>query len=234
VFICLYTKNLAPHLNETQFEIFVLAHDVNFKKWICNGATTQICSTTHCAASNQIAQKGSTGWRHTRNAGRTRCAQNFGRGFAQMSSLYRRPPGAPALQTFNRQNEAFEYRKQLNDPSVRMFAFEQHGSNKGGACFVHNANLDKSAGYKMYLASPFDEFCHLNQSLPPSQKHYYELIPSGQPCRLYFDVEYYRDIEANAKIRGNENKLRQTFIKHIHDCLYDDYQIPASSSVIFG
>ena len=47
------------------------------------------------------------------------------------------------------------------------------------------------------------------QKLDHSTKHYYEVICENQPCKLYFDIEYKKEL--NKSVHGV--KLLQTFIE---------------------
>lgn len=65
--------------------------------------------------------------------------------------------------------------------NVRTWVQEKAGKDKhGGPDYV----------LRLYTAASVDRFWRHSESLPPAQRHCYELLREGQQCNLYFDLEY--------------------------------------------
>ncbi|KAK1947141.1 DNA-directed primase/polymerase protein [Phytophthora citrophthora] len=106
---------------------------------------------------------------------------------------------APILASFPRQQEAFEFADQVvafrrrvnatrcslssfgSDLTPRVFSFESAGDGK-----------------RRFLVASFAEFWKNYKKTSSKQRHVYEIIREGVPCRLYFDLEFKRDINPNA------------------------------------
>ncbi|KAJ3314670.1 hypothetical protein HDV04_005676 [Boothiomyces sp. JEL0838] len=76
-----------------------------------------------------------------------------------------------AIETFPTQSQAFERQEQI--PKSRIFSFEYDKERPGKRKFVVSRTRDF-----------WDTYIHLEN------KHHYELIKEGDPCNLYFDLEY--------------------------------------------
>mmetsp|Transcript_14927 Transcript_14927/g.22456 ORF Transcript_14927/g.22456 Transcript_14927/m.22456 type:complete len:392 (-) Transcript_14927:849-2024(-) len=85
---------------------------------------------------------------------------------------------------FSRQENAFQYFDSLStSEDVKLFSFESSLSSK-----------------RKFLVTDFSEFVTRYDSLPTSNRHVYEVIREGFPCRLYFDLEFNRP--ANPEVDG--------------------------------
>ncbi|KAJ2997733.1 hypothetical protein HDV02_005203 [Globomyces sp. JEL0801] len=85
------------------------------------------------------------------------------------------------------------YQKQLDaiqhmqkHPSLRIFTFE------------FDIQLP---GIRKFLVTTLEEFWNFYTNLPLDRKHYYELIPQGCACNLYFDIEF--EILYNTSANGD-------------------------------
>ncbi|CAG5125597.1 unnamed protein product [Candidula unifasciata] len=87
---------------------------------------------------------------------------------------------------FFRQTEAFSWAKKTAE-DVMVFAFE-------------NTDRDPAlaTGQRRYLVTSLDVFWHYYSQMEPSQRHHYEIIPEGWPCRLYFDLEFLKKLNTGS------------------------------------
>ncbi|XP_014789422.2 DNA-directed primase/polymerase protein isoform X1 [Octopus bimaculoides] len=72
-------------------------------------------------------------------------------------------------------------------------------------------------GQRMFLVSPYPVFWHYYSQLKEGKQHHYEIIPEGAVCKLYFDVEFYR--ENNPTLDGH--RVCNHFIKYV--CAWIQY-----------
>ena len=56
---------------------------------------------------------------------------------------------------------------------------------------IWSLELD-SSGRRSYMVASKSDFWRRYKQLPPTHRHYYELIREGRPCHLYFDLEFHR------------------------------------------
>lgn len=101
-----------------------------------------------------------------------RCAREFG---DHPILLKRRriedPP--PIFETFPRQQMAFDYLETCQE-DVHVFAKEKDCDGKRG-----------------YIVATLPYFWHkYTRICSPEDRNYYEVIPEGAACRLYFDLEF--------------------------------------------
>jgi hypothetical protein len=96
--------------------------------------------------------------------------------------------GEPTLQAFPRQENSFKYCDENKSTSLKCFSFE-------------SANLGK----RRFIAVGPQEFITRYLDIPPKERHVYEIIREGHPCRGYFDIEFSResnpDIDGDALVR---------------------------------
>ncbi|KAH9503118.1 hypothetical protein Btru_069989 [Bulinus truncatus] len=52
----------------------------------------------------------------------------------------------------------------------------------------------KSDGKRRYLVTSLPVFWHYYNQLDPHMRHHYEIIPEGYPCKLFFDLEYAKEM----------------------------------------
>ena len=130
--------------------------------------------------------------------------------------------GPPVWEVFWKQQAAFEYmRTQLR--SLAIFSFEDAGVR------------DPSVPQRKFLVTSYDEFWRRYRSvepapdlrrkvfahtcprtaplthreMPENTRHYYELIPQGHPCHLYFDLEFQRAWNPSAR----DDDLMRLFVQ---------------------
>ena len=80
---------------------------------------------------------------------------------------------------FWKQQAAFEFlRTQLADLAV--FSFEEPNRR------------DSTQAQRCFLVTSYDTFWRRYRAMHDGERHYYELLPEGHVCRLYFDLEFQR------------------------------------------
>ncbi|KAH6566546.1 hypothetical protein BASA62_006643 [Batrachochytrium salamandrivorans] len=79
------------------------------------------------------------------------------------------------LEVFFKQEAAFLFKAQHPQATLSIFSFEDD---------------PKNTGRRKYLVTSISDFWIRYKDMAKSQRHYYELIESGTPCHLYFDIEY--------------------------------------------
>ncbi|XP_005100740.2 uncharacterized protein LOC101846888 [Aplysia californica] len=107
-------------------------------------------------------------------------------------------------QTFYRQRDAFKFVEGCNE-DVRVFAFERSGPETG-----------PSTGQRQYLVTSTPVFWHYYRQLAPDQRHHYEIIPEGNPCKLYFDLEFMVDYNP----RADGPRMVDVLIQYVSAWLY--------------
>ncbi|KAL3674404.1 hypothetical protein V7S43_000358 [Phytophthora oleae] len=148
---------------------------------------------------------------------------------------------APILASFPRQQEAFEFADQVvvlrrrvnvthggpfgidHDRMPRVFSFESAGDGK-----------------RRFLVANFAEFWKNYKKTGSNQRHVYEIIREGVPCRLYFDLEFKRAV--NPHVNGGSLVSRlvsllqlQLFRRYgIRVHLKDIYQLDSSTPAKFS
>lgn len=93
---------------------------------------------------------------------------------------------------FPRQQEALDYAK-TKSFGCMSFSYEQ------------------SNGQRYFLVAHPETFWYYDSRKPQNERHTYEIIPEGNPCKLYFDLEFSR--KENPDSDGN--KMLETFVKTI-------------------
>ena len=89
---------------------------------------------------------------------------------------------SPMWSKFHRQQDAFNFAKTKKHAkvfSVEMFA------NKG-------------SGPRSFIVASLEEFWTYYRQLPLSQRHFYEIIPDGSFCHLYFDLEFNKTLNQSS------------------------------------
>lgn len=75
----------------------------------------------------------------------------------------------------------------------RAFRFADGRRGEGFAVWAFEG--DKTAqGKRRYLVARKDDFWNTYRKMEMTERHYYEIVREGVPCRLYFDLELNRDI----------------------------------------
>ncbi|XP_069123432.1 DNA-directed primase/polymerase protein-like [Argopecten irradians] len=100
-------------------------------------------------------------------------------------------------ETFFRQQDAFLFaRSHASD--LHVFAFESE-------------SLGSDSGQRQYLVTSYLVFWHYYNQLKDSCRHHYEVIPQNAVCKLYFDLEFLK--EHNADKDGDH--MVEVFIKYV-------------------
>ena len=103
-------------------------------------------------------------------------------------------------ETFATQSQALDYEKYCKEKiERRIFVVSEELSNDGKRHFI---------------VASFDEFWRRYRKLPKKKRNFYEVIPEGQLCRLYFDLEFYKS--ENPDLQGSD--VLDTFIHLV--CFY--------------
>ncbi|CAM9706753.1 unnamed protein product [Lampetra fluviatilis] len=141
------------------------------------------------------------------NRGRARWAQLLERVSLRERIFSKRPltvaPYRPRLSTpdlpphvwslFHRQADALQLaRSAAPAQEVHTFAFERPNQ--------------ATTGTRTFLVTSYSEFWHYYH-VASHQAHYYEVIPEGSTCHLYFDVEFSR--ESNPDLDGGLEKMQE-------------------------
>lgn len=74
-----------------------------------------------------------------------------------------------------------------------------------------NLQTSASKGFRKYLVTSYSQLWHTVKSLAHNDHHgsFYEIIPEGAACKLYFDLEFRRDLNPDA----DGGAMVQTLIK---------------------
>ena len=78
------------------------------------------------------------------------------------------------FKSFSRQDSAFQCCDRFIDKQLKVFSFESEAEN----------------GRRRFLVSDIFTFVSRYSELAMAERHVYEIIREGYPCRLYFDIEY--------------------------------------------
>ncbi|XP_071794356.1 DNA-directed primase/polymerase protein-like [Asterias amurensis] len=119
---------------------------------------------------------------------------------------------SPFWHTVYRQKQAFDVAA-VHPEDVHVFAFE-----------VDNVNAEcEGRGQRKYVITNYLQLWHTVYHLAAHDKHasFYELIPEGSTCKLYFDLEFSKSL--NPECNGVE--MVQSFIKFVCDELSLIYDI---------
>ena len=98
---------------------------------------------------------------------------------------------APLWHTFPRQKQAFDFTAS-HPEQVHVFAKEEPSPDS------------TSKGLQRYFVTNYPQLWHVIRSFADLNKHtsFYEVIPEGATCKLYFDLEFSK--EFNPEHDGNE------------------------------
>ncbi|CAM9340616.1 unnamed protein product, partial [Ectocarpus fasciculatus] len=86
------------------------------------------------------------------------------------------------LKAFHRQDDAFEYCDRHRDIDLKVLCFES----------------EAMMGRRRFVAAEVSEFVRRYSTIAPLERHVYEIIREGYPCRIYLDLEYAKDYNINA------------------------------------
>lgn len=85
---------------------------------------------------------------------------------------------------FYKQSQAFEHASSKAEP-LHVFPYERPEFNGG----------------RRYLVKTYEDFWDLCESLPETERTFYEIVEEGKPCYMYFDIEF--NVKANLSIDGD-------------------------------
>eukprot|EP00644_Phytophthora_capsici_P006249 jgi/Phyca11/569389/estExt2_Genewise1.C_PHYCAscaffold_320249 len=115
---------------------------------------------------------------------------------------------APILASFPRQQEAFEFSDQVVALRRRVNASRDSLSTIGSDLTPRVFSFESAGdGKRRFLVANFAEFWKNYRKTSSNQRHVYEIIREGVPCRLYFDLEFKRAINPNVDGDLLVNKL---------------------------
>lgn len=120
--------------------------------------------------------------------------------------------------TFSKQIDAIQhitnsYLSSNNNDHLHIFAEEYPPSI---------TSTGHSYGARQFIVSRYvDFFLHYMYSISAKNRHHYEIIIEQQPCHLYFDIEYNRNINPNITTQ-QEQEVKQT---QLYRCRYVDIYI---------
>ncbi|XP_067671867.1 DNA-directed primase/polymerase protein-like [Haliotis asinina] len=110
--------------------------------------------------------------------------------------------------TFFRQQDAFDYTRSKIDDHLHVFAYESD-------------TLGGESGQRMYLVASYPTFWHYYSQLKDCERHHYEVIPEGGVCKLYFDLEFAKDVNPNS----NGLQMVDIFIKYVCTWMQHEYKV---------
>ncbi|XP_076458233.1 DNA-directed primase/polymerase protein-like [Babylonia areolata] len=129
-------------------------------------------------------------------------------------------------QIFYRQQEALDFASDTTE-DLHVFAFECQ-------------QPDKQSGQRQFLTATYAMFWHYYMQLDKSQRHHYEVIPEGHPCKLYFDLEFHKP--TNPDVNGD--MMVNILIKYVccwmqelynvHCCRNDVLELSATTETKFS
>lgn len=105
---------------------------------------------------------------------------------------------------FSKQNDAIWFSQNKHNGELSVFAFEIN-----------------STGGRNFLSSHPETVWSFYKDLEPSSRHYYEVITENQPCKLYFDIEYKKEL--NKSVNGDN--LLQKFIEILINDLQETFNL---------
>nr|XP_032816427.1 DNA-directed primase/polymerase protein isoform X4 [Petromyzon marinus] len=122
---------------------------------------------------------------------------------------------------FHRQADALQLaRSAAPAQEVHTFAFERPNQ--------------APTGTRAFLVTSYSEFWHYYHvycsGRASHQAHYYEVIPEGSTCHLYFDVEFSR--ESNPDLDGGS--LTATLIKYVCACIQACYGLACTTGDVLS
>ena len=104
--------------------------------------------------------------------------------------------GSPArgvLKAFHRQDDAFEFCDNNKDIDLKVFCFES----------------EAMMGRRRFVAAEVSEFVQRYSAIAPLERHVYEIIREGYPCRIYLDLEFAKDFNLDANGEAMVQKVVQ-------------------------
>ncbi|XP_054773175.2 DNA-directed primase/polymerase protein-like isoform X1 [Lytechinus pictus] len=127
---------------------------------------------------------------------------------------------SPFWLVFFRQKQAFECTT-AHPQDVHTFAFEPE-----------NLKNSTGKGLRKYLVTSYAQLWHTIKSLAHSERYgsFYEVIPEAAACKLYFDLEFRRDLNSDA----DGEAMVQILIKLVCFELQQFYGIHCSESHVIN
>jgi hypothetical protein len=90
--------------------------------------------------------------------------------------------GKLTVKSFSRQENAFQYCDENPTIPLKLFTYESAAAN----------------GRRRFLVADLQEFYKRYAEMRDSVRHVYEIIREASPCRLYFDLEFSRELNPQA------------------------------------
>ncbi|KAM9578662.1 DNA-directed primase/polymerase protein isoform 3-T3 [Guaruba guarouba] len=125
----------------------------------------------------------------------------------ELASYYERNPLPPV------------YKPRLSQPFLpsrvwKLFCRQAEAFNYVKTCkeYVHVFALEKNtqSGPRFYLVTSYEElWFYYSKGYKTSLMHCYEVIPENDPCKLYFDLEFYKPANPDADGKSMVAKLIQ-------------------------
>lgn len=97
--------------------------------------------------------------------------------------------------------------------------------NKDVHIFARELSTD---GKRLYIVTSYEEFWERYKKIPRNKRNFYEMIQDGEECRLYFDLEFYKDV--NRDLDGVE--VLEIFIETVCFYLQEIFGMPCDRGCI--
>jgi len=123
--------------------------------------------------------------------------------------------------TFSNSNTTTTSNKQNQPQDENLFPSSPLWSMEPRIFAVERA----AGGKRKYICAHLGRFMHHYwRECDPSARHYYELIRDGDPCRLYFDLEYTKRANPNINSFKSEQLINE-FLSELRTELQNTYNI---------
>ncbi|XP_072051261.1 DNA-directed primase/polymerase protein-like [Amphiura filiformis] len=141
--------------------------------------------------------------------------------FAEVESWYKRFPllpeysprlmdPSPLWHTFPRQKQAFDFTAS-HPEDIHVFAKEEPVQDSG------------IKGLRRYFVTNYPQLWHVIRSFADLNKHasFYEVIPEGAACKLYFDLEFSKELNPD----HDGSKMVKTFTEFVCQQVEDTFHL---------
>ncbi|PRP81403.1 coiled-coil domain-containing protein [Planoprotostelium fungivorum] len=129
------------------------------------------------------------------------------------------PPPQPKpviIREFYKQSLAFDFvrEQKKNGKHLHVFAVEKPLSAEDAASGHAN-------GGRKYFTCTYDQLWKKILNTKEQERHFYEVIPEGSQCHMYFDLEYLKEFNWLSE----ENRMVDTLLRCIQAELYHQFQL---------
>ena len=121
-----------------------------------------------------------------------------------MDIVYKSNLCGDGIRWFDRQESALQFYDKLDD-------------SDGVGLFV----LQKLSGTRKFCVASYSAFTEGYYSLHPQLRTFYEVVIRKKPCRLYFDLEFYKE----ENIYSDGDVIVELFIEYVNHCIAVQYEI---------